>query len=168
MLPEVPETVQDIFVKGNWSMENPSPLCECSCEGRKKMLPECPPGAGGLPPPQVDIATKYLAILLYYVSVRVQHLFWFPLDQSHHWWNLAESVRQKHFRLLGENICTDYWEEVSQFRNKGLLDVWFSFSSQCFNSVLCCFVCSAWRTSSGSTNSGKLISSDLLWQGKEE
>ncbi len=75
MLPEVPETVQDIFVKGNWSMENPSPLCECSCEGRKKMLPECPPGAGGLPPPQVDIATKYLAILLCYVSVRVQHLF---------------------------------------------------------------------------------------------
>lgn len=38
-------------------MENPSPLCECSCEEKKKMLPECPPGAGGLPPPQVDKQT---------------------------------------------------------------------------------------------------------------
>uniref|UniRef100_A0A672MUL1 P-type phospholipid transporter n=1 Tax=Sinocyclocheilus grahami TaxID=75366 RepID=A0A672MUL1_SINGR len=55
MVPEVPETVQDIFLKGNWSMENPSPLCECSCEGRKKMLPECPAGAGGLPPPQIKV-----------------------------------------------------------------------------------------------------------------
>ncbi|KAM9530760.1 phospholipid-transporting ATPase ABCA1-like isoform 1-T2 [Salvelinus alpinus] len=56
--PEVPESVRDIFMNGNWSMENPSPLCECSCEGRKKMLPECPAGAGGLPPPQVKISDK--------------------------------------------------------------------------------------------------------------
>ncbi|XP_010886853.2 phospholipid-transporting ATPase ABCA1 isoform X2 [Esox lucius] len=55
-IPEVPETVRDIFMNGNWSMGNPSPMCECSCEGRKKMLPECPPGAGGLPPPQVKIS----------------------------------------------------------------------------------------------------------------
>uniref|UniRef100_A0A3B5M8A6 P-type phospholipid transporter n=1 Tax=Xiphophorus couchianus TaxID=32473 RepID=A0A3B5M8A6_9TELE len=50
MLPQVPQSVSDIFDKGNWTMENPSPLCECSCEGRKRMLPECPAGAGGLPP----------------------------------------------------------------------------------------------------------------------
>ncbi|NXA10153.1 ABCA1 protein, partial [Sapayoa aenigma] len=48
----VPESVMDIFLKGNWSMENPSPTCECSNEKIKKMLPVCPPGAGGLPPPQ--------------------------------------------------------------------------------------------------------------------
>lgn len=53
MTPEVSESVHDMFLNGNWSMENPSPFCECSCEGRKRMLPECPPGAGGLPPPQV-------------------------------------------------------------------------------------------------------------------
>ncbi|XP_031693678.1 phospholipid-transporting ATPase ABCA1 isoform X2 [Oncorhynchus kisutch] len=57
-IPEVPESVRDIFMNGNWSMENPSPLCECSCEGRKKMLPECPAGAGGLPPPQVKISDQ--------------------------------------------------------------------------------------------------------------
>ncbi|XP_027871976.1 ATP-binding cassette sub-family A member 1-like isoform X2 [Xiphophorus couchianus] len=58
MLPQVPQSVSDIFDKGNWTMENPSPLCECSCEGRKRMLPECPAGAGGLPPPQMMISDK--------------------------------------------------------------------------------------------------------------
>uniref|UniRef100_A0A8C5H8E3 P-type phospholipid transporter n=1 Tax=Gouania willdenowi TaxID=441366 RepID=A0A8C5H8E3_GOUWI len=57
-VPEVPVSVMDMFENGNWTMENPSPLCECSCEGRKRMLPECPAGAGGLPPPQVKISEK--------------------------------------------------------------------------------------------------------------
>lgn len=52
-VPEVSQSVKNIFEEGNWTMENPSPLCECSCGGRKRMLPECPAGAGGLPPPQV-------------------------------------------------------------------------------------------------------------------
>ncbi|POI33213.1 hypothetical protein CIB84_003036, partial [Bambusicola thoracicus] len=47
----VPDSVLEIL-RGNWSMENPSPSCECSNEKIKKMLPVCPPGAGGLPPPQ--------------------------------------------------------------------------------------------------------------------
>uniref|UniRef100_A0AAQ6AI84 P-type phospholipid transporter n=1 Tax=Amphiprion ocellaris TaxID=80972 RepID=A0AAQ6AI84_AMPOC len=57
-VPQVSQSVKDMFDKGNWSMENPSPLCECSCEGRKRMLPECPAGAGGLPPPQMKISDK--------------------------------------------------------------------------------------------------------------
>lgn len=55
----VPDSVLDIFLKGNWSMENPSPSCECSNEKIKKMLPVCPPGAGGLPPPQVGRSAVY-------------------------------------------------------------------------------------------------------------
>nr|XP_055034932.1 phospholipid-transporting ATPase ABCA1b [Misgurnus anguillicaudatus] len=54
--PEVPESVADIFRKANWTMDYPSPACECSCDGKKKMLPECPAGAGGLPPPQTKIS----------------------------------------------------------------------------------------------------------------
>ncbi|XP_072260468.1 phospholipid-transporting ATPase ABCA1 isoform X4 [Pyxicephalus adspersus] len=46
----VPQSVEDLFLYGNWTMENPSPACECSNENTKKMLPVCPPGAGGLPP----------------------------------------------------------------------------------------------------------------------
>uniref|UniRef100_A0A669E7A0 P-type phospholipid transporter n=1 Tax=Oreochromis niloticus TaxID=8128 RepID=A0A669E7A0_ORENI len=53
-VPQVSQSVKDMFDKGNWTMQNPSPLCECSCEGRKRMLPECPSGAGGLPPPQIS------------------------------------------------------------------------------------------------------------------
>lgn len=51
--PEVPESVQQLFSSNNWTMEDPSPACFCSYDGRKKMLPDCPAGAGGLPPPEV-------------------------------------------------------------------------------------------------------------------
>uniref|UniRef100_A0A667YE17 P-type phospholipid transporter n=1 Tax=Myripristis murdjan TaxID=586833 RepID=A0A667YE17_9TELE len=50
--PTVDQSVVDIFVNGNWSMSNPSPSCQCSTTKRTIMLPDCPPGAGGLPPPQ--------------------------------------------------------------------------------------------------------------------
>ncbi|KAF4019568.1 hypothetical protein G4228_011168 [Cervus hanglu yarkandensis] len=48
----VPQTITDLFRNGNWTMENPSPTCQCSSDKIKKMLPVCPLGAGGLPPPQ--------------------------------------------------------------------------------------------------------------------
>ncbi|XP_074478981.1 phospholipid-transporting ATPase ABCA1 isoform X1 [Sebastes fasciatus] len=50
--PSVDQSVTDIFLNGNWSMSNPSPSCRCSTPKRTIMLPDCPPGAGGLPPPQ--------------------------------------------------------------------------------------------------------------------
>ncbi|KAM4564931.1 phospholipid-transporting ATPase ABCA1 [Fundulus diaphanus] len=50
--PSVDQSVTDIFLNGNWSMSNPSPSCQCSTPKRTIMLPDCPPGAGGLPPPQ--------------------------------------------------------------------------------------------------------------------
>ncbi|XP_023665182.2 phospholipid-transporting ATPase ABCA1-like [Paramormyrops kingsleyae] len=50
--PSVPPSVSEIFANGNWSMSNPSPPCQCSTPSRTIMLPDCPPGAGGLPPPQ--------------------------------------------------------------------------------------------------------------------
>lgn len=53
--PEVPESVQQLFSSRNWTMNDPSPACFCSAKGKKKMLPDCPPGAGGLPPPEVRI-----------------------------------------------------------------------------------------------------------------
>ncbi|XP_063756662.1 phospholipid-transporting ATPase ABCA1-like isoform X2 [Eleginops maclovinus] len=50
--PPVDQSITDIFLQGNWSMANPSPSCQCSTPKRTIMLPDCPPGAGGLPPPQ--------------------------------------------------------------------------------------------------------------------
>lgn len=52
MTPAVEPSITEIFDKGNWTMENPSPDCQCSTPQRSIMLPDCPPGAGGLPPPQ--------------------------------------------------------------------------------------------------------------------
>ncbi|KAA0722897.1 ATP-binding cassette sub-family A member 1 [Triplophysa tibetana] len=52
MTPAVDPSVTEIFDKGNWTMKNPSPECQCSTPQRSIMLPDCPPGAGGLPPPQ--------------------------------------------------------------------------------------------------------------------
>ncbi|KAM6909437.1 phospholipid-transporting ATPase ABCA1 [Xenentodon cancila] len=51
-IPPVDQSVADIFLNGNWSMSNPSPSCQCSTPKRTVVLPDCPPGAGGLPPPQ--------------------------------------------------------------------------------------------------------------------
>lgn len=52
--PSVDPSILEIFKNGNWSMQNPSPDCQCSTPQRNIMLPDCPPGAGGLPPPQVS------------------------------------------------------------------------------------------------------------------
>uniref|UniRef100_A0A672JQR7 P-type phospholipid transporter n=1 Tax=Salarias fasciatus TaxID=181472 RepID=A0A672JQR7_SALFA len=49
----VPYSTWQMFSRGNWSRSSPSPDCECSTEDVRRMLPECPVGAGGLPPPQV-------------------------------------------------------------------------------------------------------------------
>ncbi|NXX79042.1 ABCA1 protein, partial [Urocolius indicus] len=41
----------------NWTQAEPSPPCQCSGPGAHRMLPDCPEGAGGLPPPQVQRGT---------------------------------------------------------------------------------------------------------------
>ncbi|NWH74855.1 ABCA1 protein, partial [Piaya cayana] len=43
--------------RGNWTGAEPSPPCQCSGAGALRMLPDCPEGAGGLPPPQVQRGT---------------------------------------------------------------------------------------------------------------
>ncbi|XP_028834348.1 phospholipid-transporting ATPase ABCA1a isoform X2 [Denticeps clupeoides] len=97
-VPEIPESVVDIFLTRNWTMENPSPLCECSCEGRKKMLPECPPGAGGLPPPQVKItATETLQNL----TGR----------------NISDYLVKTYAQIIGKSLKNKLW--VNEFRYGG-------------------------------------------------
>lgn len=70
MTPAVDPSITEIFNKGNWTMENPSPQCQCSTPERSIMLPDCPPGAGGLPPPQVS---NHIELLLRYIA-KVKHL----------------------------------------------------------------------------------------------
>ncbi|XP_078478650.1 phospholipid-transporting ATPase ABCA1-like isoform X1 [Lampetra planeri] len=51
--PQASQAALDALNEGNWTFEDPSPSCQCSTPERLTMLPDCPPGAGGLPPPQM-------------------------------------------------------------------------------------------------------------------
>uniref|UniRef100_A0A8D0GPA7 P-type phospholipid transporter n=1 Tax=Sphenodon punctatus TaxID=8508 RepID=A0A8D0GPA7_SPHPU len=55
--PEVPSSVVEVFRNGNWTLANPSPACDCSSQGARKMLPDCSEAAGGFPPTQVTEGT---------------------------------------------------------------------------------------------------------------
>ncbi|XP_050571637.1 phospholipid-transporting ATPase ABCA7 [Cygnus atratus] len=55
--PPAPPAVLEVLQRGNWTWAEPSPPCQCSGPGARRMLPECPPAAGGLPPPQVQRGT---------------------------------------------------------------------------------------------------------------
>ncbi|KAM4548979.1 phospholipid-transporting ATPase ABCA1 isoform 1-T1 [Odontesthes bonariensis] len=57
MRPQISYSTWQMFSRGNWSKERPSPECQCSADDVRRMLPECPEGAGGLPPPQIKRAT---------------------------------------------------------------------------------------------------------------
>uniref|UniRef100_M3XGV9 ATP binding cassette subfamily A member 4 n=1 Tax=Latimeria chalumnae TaxID=7897 RepID=M3XGV9_LATCH len=52
VVPPVAPAVANIFITQKWTSHNPSPSCKCSTGNKLIMLPECPEGAGGLPPPQ--------------------------------------------------------------------------------------------------------------------
>uniref|UniRef100_A0A8B9IIP2 ATP binding cassette subfamily A member 4 n=1 Tax=Anser cygnoides TaxID=8845 RepID=A0A8B9IIP2_ANSCY len=58
--PAVHPDLSSLLLSQKWSSENPSPSCKCSTRKKLTMLPECPPGAGGLPPPQVVSLTEIL------------------------------------------------------------------------------------------------------------
>ncbi|XP_023383901.1 retinal-specific ATP-binding cassette transporter [Pteropus vampyrus] len=59
--PSVSPNVTHVFQKQKWTPEHPSPSCRCSTREKLTMLPECPEGAGGLPPPQrVQRSTEIL------------------------------------------------------------------------------------------------------------
>ncbi|XP_058257271.1 phospholipid-transporting ATPase ABCA1 isoform X2 [Hemibagrus wyckioides] len=55
--PQISYSTWQFFNNGNWTDVHPSPECECSTEDVRRMLPECPVGAGGLPPPQIKRQT---------------------------------------------------------------------------------------------------------------
>ncbi|XP_027756879.1 ATP-binding cassette sub-family A member 7 [Empidonax traillii] len=55
--PSAPPSLLEALWRGNWTQAEPSPPCQCSGPGAHRMLPECPEGAGGLPPPQVQRGT---------------------------------------------------------------------------------------------------------------
>ncbi|XP_032366681.1 retinal-specific phospholipid-transporting ATPase ABCA4 isoform X4 [Etheostoma spectabile] len=51
-MPLVNPVLMDMLAGPEWSSLRPSPDCQCSTPRKLSMLPVCPAGAGGLPPPQ--------------------------------------------------------------------------------------------------------------------
>nr|XP_056703951.1 phospholipid-transporting ATPase ABCA1 [Euleptes europaea] len=94
----VPETVMEIFQNGNWTMENPSPSCMCSNDKSKKMLPTCPPGAGGLPPPQ-----------------RIQNTT--DILQNLTGRNISDYLVKTYTQIIGKSLKSKHW--VNEFRYGG-------------------------------------------------
>ncbi|PWA21189.1 hypothetical protein CCH79_00009352 [Gambusia affinis] len=57
MRPQMSFSTWQMLSQGNWTRDRPSPECQCSTEDTRRMLPDCPDGAGGIPPPQMKRAT---------------------------------------------------------------------------------------------------------------
>ncbi|XP_008404880.1 ATP-binding cassette sub-family A member 1 isoform X2 [Poecilia reticulata] len=55
--PQMSLSTWKMLSQGNWTRDRPSPECQCSTEDSRRMLPDCPDGAGGIPPPQMKRAT---------------------------------------------------------------------------------------------------------------
>nr|XP_055038477.1 retinal-specific phospholipid-transporting ATPase ABCA4a isoform X1 [Misgurnus anguillicaudatus] len=51
-MPLVNPALIDMLADPKWTYVSPSPSCQCSTPDKLTMLPVCPEGAGGLPPPQ--------------------------------------------------------------------------------------------------------------------
>ncbi|XP_067342054.1 retinal-specific phospholipid-transporting ATPase ABCA4a [Channa argus] len=51
-MPLVDPALEDMLAGPEWNSLSPSPDCQCSTAKKLTMLPVCPEGAGGLPPPQ--------------------------------------------------------------------------------------------------------------------
>ncbi|XP_053549107.1 retinal-specific phospholipid-transporting ATPase ABCA4 [Bombina bombina] len=52
VIPSMSPSLTNALLSQNWTPDNPSPSCTCSSKNKIIMLPECPEGAGGRPPPQ--------------------------------------------------------------------------------------------------------------------
>uniref|UniRef100_A0A8C8BSH2 P-type phospholipid transporter n=1 Tax=Otus sunia TaxID=257818 RepID=A0A8C8BSH2_9STRI len=88
--PAVHPNLSSILLSQKWSPKNPSPSCKCSTHKKLIMLPECPAGAGGLPPPQ-----------------RVQHSTEILQDLTHR--NISDFLVKTYPTLLKGSLKSKYW-----------------------------------------------------------
>ncbi|CAN9500931.1 unnamed protein product [Ophioblennius macclurei] len=98
MRPQVSYSTWQMFTKGNWSRNRPSPECQCSTELVRRMLPECPVGAGGFPPPQMKRATG-------------------DILQNLTAYNITDYLVKTYSQILKKSLKTKKW--VNEFRYGG-------------------------------------------------
>uniref|UniRef100_A0A669EVN9 P-type phospholipid transporter n=1 Tax=Oreochromis niloticus TaxID=8128 RepID=A0A669EVN9_ORENI len=98
MTPQLSYSTWDMFSRGNWSRDRPSPECQCSTEDVYRMLPECPEGAGGLPPPQIKRPTG-------------------DILQNLTSYNISDYLVKTYSQILKKSLKTKKW--VNEFSDVG-------------------------------------------------
>ncbi|XP_062279433.1 phospholipid-transporting ATPase ABCA1 [Scomber scombrus] len=98
MRPQLSYSTWKMFSRGNWSKERPSPDCQCSTEEVRRMLPDCPQGAGGLPPPQIKRLTG-------------------DILQNLTSYNVSDYLVKTYSQILKKSLKTKKW--VNEFRYGG-------------------------------------------------
>nr|XP_013816584.1 PREDICTED: retinal-specific ATP-binding cassette transporter [Apteryx mantelli mantelli] len=94
--PAVHPNLSSLLLSHKWSPENPSPSCKCSTHKKLTMLPECPAGAGGLPPPQ-----------------RVQHSTEILQDLTHR--NISDFLVKTYPTLIKGSLKSKYWVNEQRY-----------------------------------------------------
>ncbi|XP_067845678.1 retinal-specific phospholipid-transporting ATPase ABCA4 [Heptranchias perlo] len=90
--PMVVNLLQSPFYSGS----NPSPSCQCSTRNRLIMLPDCPPGAGGLPPAQ-----------------RIQHTT--DILQNLTQRNISDFLVKTYPKLIKSSMKSKYWVNEQRY-----------------------------------------------------
>uniref|UniRef100_A0A8C9XBN0 P-type phospholipid transporter n=1 Tax=Sander lucioperca TaxID=283035 RepID=A0A8C9XBN0_SANLU len=98
MRPQVSYSTWQMFSRGNWSKDAPSPDCQCSTEDVRRMLPDCPQGAGGIPPPQIKRLTG-------------------DILQNLTSYNISDYLVKTYSQILKKSLKTKKW--VNEFRYGG-------------------------------------------------
>ncbi|XP_012735452.2 phospholipid-transporting ATPase ABCA1 isoform X1 [Fundulus heteroclitus] len=96
--PQIPFSTWQKLSRGNWSRDRPSPECQCSTEDTRRMLPDCPDGAGGIPPPQMKRATG-------------------DILQNLTMYNISDYLVKTYSQILKKSLKTKKW--VNEFRYGG-------------------------------------------------
>ncbi|MED6268642.1 ATP-binding cassette sub- A member 1, partial [Characodon lateralis] len=96
--PQISFSTWQMLNRGNWSRDSPSPDCQCSTEETRRMLPECPDGAGGIPPPQMKRGTG-------------------DILQNLTKYNISDYLVKTYSQILKKSLKTKKW--VNEFRYGG-------------------------------------------------
>ncbi|KAJ8777051.1 hypothetical protein J1605_014915 [Eschrichtius robustus] len=100
-VPKVPADVAKVLASGNWTLESPSPACQCSQPGAHSLLPDCPAAAGGPPPPQAPTSSGEV----------VQNLTGR---------NLSDFLVKTYPRLVRQGLKTKKWVNEVRYGDPGL------------------------------------------------
>ncbi|XP_073499323.1 retinal-specific phospholipid-transporting ATPase ABCA4 [Phyllobates terribilis] len=95
-IPTVSPTVTNILLAHEWTPNNPSPSCTCSTKNKLIMLPECPEGAGGRPPPQ-----------------RIQPSFEILQDLTER--NISDYLLKTYPTLIRSSMKSKYWVNEQRY-----------------------------------------------------